>query len=218
MAKRICYIVGSGINYGIEQVVKGDGYVIAADGGYRYLTEAGREPDLVIGDFDSLGFRPNSSSVIELSSEKDYTDTLAAVYEGIKKGFEVFHIYCGTGGRIDHTLANIQTLKFLSDEGRYGMLFDKDYVIAAVSDGELVFDRSCRGYISVFSFTDESRGVLIKGFRYELEDAVLTNSFALGVSNEFSGKEGVISCRGGTLLVCFPRGLETHAEFRNKKQ
>lgn len=217
MDEKICFIVGSGSNYGIDEVVNGGGYVIAADGGYRYLFEAGRVPDLVIGDFDSLGFSPDTGKVIKLSNEKDYTDTLAAVYEGMKLGFNTFHIYCGTGGRIDHTIANIQALKLLSDKGCCGMLFDKNHVITAVSDRQLIFDKNCSGYVSVFSLTDDCTGVFIKGFKYELEGASLKNSFPLGVSNEFSGSEGVIHCSSGTLLVCFPRGFETHAEFKNKK-
>ena len=85
-------------------------FVIAADAGLRYLEQDEILADLVIGDFDTLKEIPTGANVVRLSCEKDDTDILAAVREGIKAGYAEFHIYGGTGGRIDHTLANLQVL------------------------------------------------------------------------------------------------------------
>ena len=113
MKDKICYVVGAGENYGLDfQPVTGD-LVIAVDAGLRYLEEQGIRADLVIGDFDTLKCIPAHPNTIVLSAEKDDTDTLAAVREGIKAGYSIFHIYCGTGGRIDHTMANLQVLAYL---------------------------------------------------------------------------------------------------------
>lgn len=218
MENRICYVVGSGENYGLESIEKEKGYIIAADGGFRYLQEAGLGADLVIGDFDSLGNNPRHDNVITLSKEKDYTDMLAAVHEGIKKGFDMFHIYCGTGGRLDHTIANIQVISSLSENGKCGMLFDKECIITAITDKKLIFNDRCRGYLSLFSYTEVCGGVFAKGFRYELDNACLTSRFPIGVSNEFTGQDGVVYLNSGILLICFPRGFENEVTFIGKNK
>lgn len=202
----ICYIVGAGENFGLDfEPVKGD-FVIAADAGLRCLEEKGIAPDLIVGDFDTLGCIPQGKNVLRLPPEKDDTDLAVALKEGVKAGHREFHIYCGTGGRIDHTIANLQLLAYLSERGMRGFLFDKDTVFTMITDTELAFSRIEGGYLSVFSWSERSVGVYLKNLKYELHDAVLTNSFPLGVSNEFIGKESSITVGKGTLLINFPRG------------
>ena len=200
----ICYIVGAGENYGIDFSPCADDFVIAADAGFQVLEQHGINMDLVIGDFDSLSFVPKHPEVIPLKKEKDDTDMRAAVLEGLKAGYETFHIYGGTGGRIEHTIANLQLLAELSSDGKRGFLFGRDYIITALTNGTLVLPDHISGYVSVFAHSDRAEGVWLKGLKYELQDAVLTNSYPLGVSNELIGKEASISVKNGTLLIVFP--------------
>lgn len=200
----ICYIVGAGENYGVHFSPRADDLVIAADAGFQVLEQHGINMDLVIGDFDSLPFVPKHSEVITLKKEKDDTDMRAAVLEGLKAGYETFHIYGGTGGRIEHTIANMQLLAELSSGGKRGFLFGRDYIITALTNGTFVFPDHVSGYVSVFAHSDRAEGVWLKGLKYELQDAVLSNSYPLGVSNEFIGKESSISVKTGTLLIVFP--------------
>lgn len=201
----ICYIVGAGENYGLDFSPRPHDMVIAADAGLRYLEQACIGSDLVIGDFDSLQHIPRHPNVRKLEAEKDDTDMLAAVREGMKLGYERFHIYCGMGGRIDHTLANLQLLAFLSQSGKRGLLFDKTNVITAITDQTLAFREIASGVISIFSCTDKSTGVTLQGLKYQLNNAVLTNTFPLGVSNEFTGRESAVTVKGGTLLIVMPQ-------------
>ena len=183
MKERICYVVGAGENFGLDfQPATGD-LVIAADAGLRYLEEQGIRADLVIGDFD----------------------TLAAVREGIRAGYTSFHIYCGTGGRIDHTMANLQVLAYLSANNMRGFLFDNGTVITAITNGSLCFGKILCGYVSVFSCSEKAEGVTLCGLKYELNHATLTNTFPVGVSNEFIGRESSISVGSGTLYIVFPK-------------
>ncbi|MDE7197825.1 MAG: thiamine diphosphokinase [Lachnospiraceae bacterium] len=207
MKNGICYVVGAGTNYGLDFCPGAEDYVIAADAGFRYLEMQGIPADLIIGDFDSLKSVPKHLHTIVLPPEKDDTDMLAALREGIKAGYEKFHIYCGTGGRIDHTLANIQTLAWLSENGMQGLLFDQESILTAVTNGRLCFEKIAGGYLSVFSHTTKAEGVYLTGLKYELENAVLTHTFPLGTSNEFIDRESSISVRQGTLIVVFPRGV-----------
>ena len=201
----VCYIVGAGANYGLDFIANKGDYVIAADGGFAHLRKAGIEADLAIGDFDSLGEKPEAKKVVSLNSEKDDTDTLAALRSGIAKGYRSFCIYCGTGGRFEHTLANIQCLAFLANNGKRGWLVDKDVVMTALSNGSVCFGDTCRGFVSVFAHTEKAKGVSIKGLKYEVENAELSSDFPLGISNEFIGKPGRIHVKDGVLLVVYPR-------------
>ena len=185
MKERICYVVGAGENFGLDfRPVTGD-FVIAADAGLHYLEEQGIRADLVIGDFDSLKCVSEHPNTIVLSAEKDDTDTLAAIRAGIKAGYTSFHIYCGTGGRIDHTMANLQVLAYLSANNMRGFLFDNGTVITAITNGSLCFGKIPCGYVSVFSCSEKAEGVTLCGLKYELNNATLTNTFPIGVSNEF---------------------------------
>ena len=207
MKNGICYIIGAGENYGLNFTPTTEDLVIAADAGLRYLEQCGIAANLVIGDFDSLDVTPKHPNTLALNPEKDDTDMYAAVHEGIKAGYSVFHIYCGTGGRIDHTIANLQLLAYLSQNGMQGFLFDKDSVITAITNWKIAFDKIPSGYISVFSYTEKAEGVYRQGLKYELNNATLTNTFPLGVSNEFIGKKSSISVSTGTLLIIFSKEL-----------
>ena len=204
MKTGICYVVGAGENYGLDFIPQAEDCVIAADAGFAALEQRGLQIDMVIGDFDTLSFVPNHPNAIVLNREKDTTDMLSAVREGVKKGYERFHIYCGTGGRMEHTIANMQLLAELSQSGKRGFLFGKDYIITAVTNGTLELPEQASGFVSVFSHSDKAEGVCIEGLKYELQNALLTNSFPLGVSNEFIGKKGKISVANGTLWIVFP--------------
>jgi len=206
MTNKICYIVGAGYNYGLDFYIQNGDYVIAADGGYDYLQKHGIPADLVIGDFDSIAKPPPLSNAITLNRNKDFSDMFEAIKIGIKKGYEYFHIYCGTGGRFDHTFANIQALTYLSQNGKRGYLVDKDCIITTITNGSITLGPNCSGYISVFSFSDISTGVYLKGLKYtELENNTMSSTCPMGVSNEFIGVESTVSVDDGTLVVIFPR-------------
>lgn len=199
----VCYVVGAGECDSLP-INKQDGdMIISADGGAKYLKKFGLTADIFIGDFDSLGSIPEGDNVIRLKPEKDVTDMYAAVCEGIANGFSEFEIFGATGGRLDHTVANIQLAASLADKGLKHLIHGNGYSIVALKNSFITFDASFSGYISVFSHSDVCMGVCIEGLKYELSDARLTNTFTLGVSNEFIGKESKISVEKGTLVIIY---------------
>lgn len=197
----ICYIIGAG-EFGnrVPSPVSGD-LVIACDGGYAYCLAKGIGMDLVVGDFDSLGEVPDHPGVIVLNSEKDETDTGWAVMEGLQRGYRKFVIYGGTGGRISHTIANIQLLSDLADKGAEGILMGEHSWYRVIRDGEIHFGARESGFLSVFCLGDRASGVYEEGLKYKLEDAVLTKEYPVGVSNEFTGKESKVAVEKGMLLL-----------------
>lgn len=205
MRRPICYVVGAGEDYGLDFVPRDGDMVIAADAGYRRLKAAGLQPQIVVGDFDTLGAPPAGEQVVTLPKIKDVTDTWAAIQLGLERGCRSFALYGCTGGRFEHTLANLQIVADLAARGMECRLLDKTQVITAICDGTLSFGPECRGFVSVFSHSDVCTGVTIRGMKYELEHAELTNRFPLGVSNEFLGVPGRVTVEKGTLFVVFDR-------------
>lgn len=186
---------------------------IAADGGLRYACELKIVPDLIIGDMDSLDGEEQLSDfgtdknvrVKRLPREKDDTDMLAAIREGIKAGCDCFELYGALGGRTDHTLANIQCLQFLLNNGRYGILYGKGQRIELVKNSCVRYPKEMSRKdrrLSVFALGGSAYGVTERGLKYTLSDAIVTTDFPIGVSNEFIGCESLIEVKNGTLLVC----------------
>ncbi len=203
MNKGICYIAGAGECDRLLLYPQKEDMVIAVDGGYELLKN--QRIDLVVGDFDSLKFVPEHDKVIQLPPEKDDTDMLFAIKEGLKAGYDTFYIYGGTGGRFSHTIANVQCLAYLEERGAKGYLFGKEEVITMLVNGRMTFDENYQGYISIFAYGKEAKKVTLKGLKYPLADAVLSQSMPLGVSNEFTGKEAEITVKDGALLVIYQK-------------
>ena len=196
---KTCYIIGA-LECAVDIDRKPGDLVIACDAGVKNLERAGIEPDMITGDFDSLGCVPEGENVISLPCRKDDTDTLFAVREGLRRGFERFEIYGGLGGRADHSAANIQTLIAIAKAGGRGVLVGNSERMTVIK-GSITFPAGMSGYISVFAVGGNADGVSIKGLEYELENAVLTPDFPIGVSNAFCGIEAKISVKNGYLLV-----------------
>ena len=208
MKSKVCHLVGAGDFFGFNTQISPDDTVIAVDGGYRILNDKGITPDFVVGDFDSLGIVPDGENVTVLPSEKDVTDMFTAITLGIEKGCVWFHVYGGTGGRLDHTLANFQLLKFFAEKDIQLFFYGDGFVLTAVRNGRITLYGEKGSYVSVFSLTDISEGVCLKNLKYELQDYTLTSSFPLGVSNEFTDKTAYISVENGVLAVYYTIGKD----------
>ena len=207
MNEKACFIFAAGSYYDDPICPNKGDLVIAADAGFLQAKKRNIPLSLAIGDMDSLQNAPDFANAIILPSEKDDTDTLAAIRVGLEKGYRLFHIYGGTGGeRFDHTLANIQCLAFLSKKGARGYLYDKNQIITAITDGSISFLRGKSGFISVFSLDGIAEGVTEKGLKYTLDKAQLKNDFPIGVSNRFlPDEECFISVEKGTLIIVYPK-------------
>lgn len=210
MADKKCIVIGAG-DLTVGQVSVGEeDLVIAVDGGINYCGVLNIEPDILIGDFDSVNENQRQAilqmkeeapeRVVVLKPEKDDTDMLAALRLGLEKGYDYFLIYGGCGGRMEHTLANIQCLLFLKNKGAVGYLMDGSGMVFVMKNEEVKLRDNLEGYFSLFCLGKEAKGVSIKGMKYELTDYMMTNDFPIGVSNEFIGKEATISVEEGELL------------------
>ncbi len=202
MAK--CLIFCAGGFTELAAPVEENDYIIAADGGLRHLSAIGLTPNAILGDFDSLGYTPENATVFPV--EKDDTDAMLAVRQALSMGFREIYLYGALDGpRLDHTIANLQTLQFLTDHGAVGYLIGKRYIATTVKNGSLSFPESATGILSVFCMGQDAQGVTLTGLKYELTNGTLTPGFPLGVSNHFKGKKAAVSVNCGTLLVLYDR-------------
>lgn len=213
-----CIIIGAGTFYGHFPRYTEEDCIIAADGGYKYCKLCGITPNVVIGDLDSLEEEPEDCPFKRLPVEKDDTDTLGAIRLGLKEGCEKFHIIAGTGGRPDHTLANLQCLAFLSKKGKAGFLYDENMITTCITDSSIFFPEDAEGTVSVFSAGDEARGVTERGLKYSLTNADLTNDYPIGVSNSFKGAASKITVKNGSLFVVFPIEAKCRIVFEGGKR
>lgn len=206
MAKA-CHIVGAGEETALAFITGADDLIIGCDGGYSYLLKYGYKPDVIIGDFDSLGFVPEGENVIKLNPIKDDTDVIAALKYADKLGYDTFFLHCCLGNDISHTLSNLQILTKLATDKKQAYLMGADVIITAIKDGELIFSgENLSGFISVFS-PDVSYGVTLKGLKYPLKNYTMKNTYPIGVSNEFTGVSASVSVKNGTLIVIFPSNI-----------
>ena len=180
-------------------VPKPGDFVLCADGGWKLARAAGARPDLVIGDFDSSQ-APSGAEILRYPVEKDDTDTMLCLKRGLAMGLEDFLIVGGFGGRLDHTLANLQTLGYAARRGARIEMTDGLSWAAAIDGGSLRVPRR-PGKLSVFALDSECAGVTIRGAKYEVENAALTSAFPLGMGNDFAGDCAEISGERGLLLV-----------------
>ena len=207
-----CILIGAGdLTVGQIPVDPCEDYVIAVDGGLMYCELLKLEPDLILGDFDSLEGEWQEAlvqieqsapeKVLRLNPRKDDTDMYAALKKGLEEGYRSFRIYAGCGGRLEHTIANIQALLFLKHQGAQGYLMEGQGMMLVLENESVSFKEDMEGYISVFSLGKEARGVTIKGLKYPLDRYTMTNDFPIGTSNEFIGEKAEISVEDGQLLI-----------------
>ena len=204
---RRCVIVG-GASIGdyetVGAMLRPDDYVIYCDCGLRHMDGLGAEPDLIVGDFDSYSNPEMGTETIVLPCEKDDTDTVFAVKEAIKRGFEDFLLVGVVGERLDHTLGNVSILLMLDSTGKKGTIIDDYSEIEIVSDRcekPCIIDDSYV-YFSLINISGTARGVTIRGAKYPLENAEITCEYQYGVSNEvLPGCTAEVSVGEGRLLL-----------------
>jgi len=183
-------------------------YSIAADGGIQFFIESDIVPDEWVGDMDSTDENIRTeyrkcSNVTMVSPIKDETDMELALNRLFDKGCTKAYIFGGTGGkREEHTFANIQLIHGFSRKGKKVVMISEDKTFEIITDGRLDLGNRKSGFVSVFSLTDKSLDVTIDGLFYEYK-GTLTNTYALGVSNEFCGKDAFVSVGKGSLLIVY---------------
>lgn len=188
-------------------------FVICADSGYLYAKKIGIVPDIIIGDYDSLGYIPEEvNEKLVFPVEKDDTDLMLAVKEALKRGYSTVDIYGAFGGRFDHMYANVQTLSYLAENNAVGTLLSVNETVTLINPGEYEYAYKPGYSLSLFSYTDKAEGLTIDGTMYTAENIVLTNNFPLGTSNIITDKKAKITFKSGKLIVIQSKMINNNPE------
>lgn len=195
----------------VTELIKTGGFdaLMAADSGVDFFYRIHTKPDVIVGDFDSAesealdyfrGFEQIELCV--LNPRKDDTDTEFAIREAIRRGADDITIAGATGTRIDHVLGNICLLG-IGLEKRISICLLDPYNRIRMIDSPLVLQKKDQygKYVSLLPYSDQVRGVTLTGFKYPLTDYTMGGFNSLGISNEITEEEAVISFMDGQLLV-----------------
>lgn len=201
--KRCVVVGGADINNYkfIREHLCADDFVIFCDSGLKHLEQLQVKPSLIVGDFDSHENPHLDVETIVLPCEKDDTDTVFAVKEALKRGFDNFLLIGVVGARLDHTLGNVSILLYIDSLGKKGCIID-DY-----SEMEIVSDKPvsiCDQYtfFSLLNITGCAKGITITGAKYPLASAEISCEYQYGVSNEvLPGGVATVSVTNGKLLL-----------------
>ncbi len=192
----------------LRSFIKSSDIFICADGGARYARMLSIDPDILVGDFDSLAaetldyFKNAGVNIITYPKEKDYTDTQLAIDKAIELGCGEMVLLGMTGNRLDHTLANIDMLYYLYKRGIDAEICDEFNRIRLLRGENKLIGKE-GDTISFIPFFGDIKKITLKGFYYSLEDERLTKDVSLGVSNLFLGKEGYVNTGEDFVLAIY---------------
>ena len=199
-----CVIVGGA---GIQQYqrirdsLRRDDWFVYCDGGLKHVQEIGREPNLIVGDFDSHEQPETDKETIVLPCEKDDTDTVYAVKEAVRRGFRDFLLVGVVGERFDHTFGNISLLLYLDSLGIPACILD-DYSEMRIISRETAEVKDDCSWFSLLNISGTAKGITIRGAKYPLTDGEIPSEYQFGISNEvLPGETARISVREGRLLL-----------------
>ncbi len=201
--KRCVVVGGADINnYSfIRENLNHEDFVIFCDSGLKHLDYLQLEPGLIVGDFDSYEKPHLKVETIESPREKDDTDTMFAVKEAIKRGFEEFLLIGVVGARLDHTIGNVSILLYLDSVKKKGRIID-DYSEMEIVSDEPVFINDSYAFFSLLNISGCAKGITVRNAKYPLENAEITSEYQYGISNEvLPGKKAAVSVKCGKLLL-----------------
>ena len=195
-----CYIICGGPETFQDVTIEKDAYIICADGGYDKAIATGFIPDLVIGDFDSIKSVPKAEEVIKAPTHKDDTDTMLAIKTAVARGFNDITLVSAFLGRMDHSIANLASLCYMSEQGIYGRIIGDNCNAYFLNENSISLYPDKNRYLSVFASTDTAI-VSISGTEYEVEKFEMKKTFPIGVSNEFTDSVCSITVHKGSAFV-----------------
>lgn len=199
-----CVIVGGAEinNYQyIREKLRADDYVIFCDSGLRHLEHLQVRPSLIVGDFDSHENPRLDAETIVLPCEKNDTDTVFAVREAIKRGFDDFLLIGVVGARLDHSIGNVSILLYLDSLGKRACIID-DYSEMEIVSADPVSVGDSYSFFSLLNITGLAKGVAVTGAKYPLADAEISCEYQYGISNEvLPGEKAIVSVKCGKLLL-----------------
>lgn len=196
--------------------------IIGIDRGLGFCRRNDIYPDYILGDFDSIAppvleyFETQSKIPVKrYKPEKDASDTRIGLELALELDSDRIFLLGATGGRLDHYMANLQSLQVPLEKGAQAWILDEQNVITVLDKGmEISKDKMPGPYISFFSLGDKVEGLCLEGFKYPLEDYTMYNWDGIGVSNEIEMETARITFKSGRLLMIMSRDKDQGPDIR----
>ena len=198
-----CLIISGGDFSPLPDNIEYD-FVIACDHGYDHARRLKIKPDLIVGDFDSCMTdvpKDDDIPIKRFPEQKDDSDTMLAIRYALSAGHKHVIISCALGGRLDHTLANIQSMGFVASHGGECELVSTSEYLRTFTGGLISLPRRDGHSLSVYALSDKCEHVTISGSAYDSSDITITNTFPLGLSNYWKADSVTIRMSSGILLI-----------------
>ncbi|QDP40136.1 thiamine diphosphokinase [Radiobacillus deserti] len=187
---------------------------IGVDRGALYLLEEGIHPQIAIGDFDSVSDEERNRIMSHVSDylaypiEKDETDLELAVEKAVSLQPGAILFFGVTGGRLDHSLANVQLLMTLWKRNIFSKMIDIGNILEIQGPGtHVIMKDEHHPNISFIPFTEQVVGITLEGFYYKLTNRTITWGSTLCISNKLISEKGTFSFKEGILIVIKSRDV-----------
>ena len=185
--------------------------IIACDKGYEYAKKLGIIPNVVMGDFDSSVSVDTAKAYADSVGaefivhpiEKDDTDTMLGIKLAIERGAKDIYLCCCLGKRMDHTMANIQSMVYASKNNVTCRIITDNEDMVVLNPGKYSFSYRKDYSLSLFSMTNVTKGLRIENALYNADAVDITNTFPIGASNGWKemDKSVEVSFEEGQILV-----------------
>lgn len=186
--------------------------LIAADGGARVAWHYGKQPQVVIGDMDSLSseeiakLEARGATILRYPPEKDETDLELALTYAAEHGASWIRILGAIGGRFDQMLANVYLLGLPQLADCDVALVANKQQIQLLTPGDHLIVGDIGDTISLIPISGDVSGITTHYLKYPLKDEKLNFGPARGISNVMTGQQAEISIRDGKLLCVHTKG------------
>lgn len=194
-------------NYSLlSKLIAKHDFILCADGGLNHIIGLDRQPNLVLGDLDSVskaGLKYIYDKKIKVEKHpviKNKTDTELAISWMIDRKFSQITLVGAIGSRLDHTLANIYLLKYIYENEIEGQIVDEDNIVR-YTDKFLKVKRNEDYNLSIIPLNQEGCLISLEGFQYLLNMVHIPFGSTLGISNKIVEDTGTIMLDKGEILV-----------------
>ena len=208
---KVCILLNGEIkDYSIvSNFINNENYdcIICADGGADHVYKMNITPNYIIGDLDSIDnniidyYKKQNVLFEEFPSKKNETDSELCILLAKKLGAQNIDLFATLGGRIDHTLANINLLYYIKEEKMIPRIISEKEEIYIATNESIQIKGMKDDLISIIPIKGDAKGVTLENLEYPLNDYNMKYSTPLGISNIMLGDVCSINIREGSVLI-----------------
>jgi thiamine pyrophosphokinase len=186
------------------KLIEQSAHLVAVDGGLSACRKLARNPDVLIGDFDSVQpddfawAKRRQVSIVKRQSQQT-TDLEKALLYARRRGWRRIAVMAASGNRPDHYLNGLN-LAFRQSGCKVHYYLAEMLVIPVSGRATLNLELKAGHTVSWFGFPDAS-GCVLEGVKWPIQIRSLKTSGFQSVSNLSVGPVHVHQQRGRSLLM-----------------